>query len=119
MSKSLKNFITIRQALVTHTARQIRFCFLLHKYNATMDYGDSTMNQAIIIEKIFVEFFHNIKAVLRRISTSNIQYIDTKGMIFIIYFYIFNIYVHCIYNERSRDIINFTKYKRNRKISIT
>jgi cysteinyl-tRNA synthetase len=81
MSKSLKNFITIRQALVTHTARQIRFCFLLHKYNATMDYGDSTMNQAITIEKIFVEFFHNIKAVLRRISTSNIQYIDKKGSI--------------------------------------
>ena len=40
MSKSLKNFITIKEALVTHTARQIRFCFLLHKYNSPMDYGD-------------------------------------------------------------------------------
>ena len=30
MSKSLKNFITIRQALEKHSARQIRLCFLLH-----------------------------------------------------------------------------------------
>jgi isoleucyl-tRNA synthetase len=31
MSKSLKNFITIRQALEIHSARQIRFCFLIHR----------------------------------------------------------------------------------------
>lgn len=43
MSKSLKNFITIRDALQIHTARQIRLLFLLHKYNVPMDYGDSTM----------------------------------------------------------------------------
>lgn len=65
MSKSLKNFITIRQALENNSPRQIRFCFLLHKYNAPMDYGDNTMSHAMSIEKIFVEFFHNAKAVLR------------------------------------------------------
>ena len=43
-----------------------RFCFLLHKYNAPMDYGDGTMTQAVNIEKIFSEFFHNVKATLRR-----------------------------------------------------
>lgn len=32
MSKSLKNFISIRTALSTHTSRQLRFLFLLHKY---------------------------------------------------------------------------------------
>ena len=68
MSKSLKNFITIREALELHTSRQIRFCFLLHKYNAPMDYGDSTMTQAVNIEKIFAEYFHNIKALLRRLG---------------------------------------------------
>jgi len=53
MSKSLKNFTTIRAALSSHSSRQLRFCFLLHKYNATMDYSDGTMTQAVNIEKIF------------------------------------------------------------------
>jgi cysteinyl-tRNA synthetase len=77
MSKSLKNFITIREALELHTARQIRFCFLLHKYNSPMDYGDSTMTQAVSIEKIFAEFFHNTKALLRRLGevSATVQYV--------------------------------------------
>lgn len=66
MSKSLKNFITIRQALETHTPRQIRLVFLMSKYNAPMDYGDSTMAGALSIERSFAEYFHNVKAVLRR-----------------------------------------------------
>lgn len=66
MSKSLKNFITIRQALEEHTPRQIRLLFLLHKYNITMDYGDNTMSHALVTEKLFTEFFHNVKAVLRQ-----------------------------------------------------
>lgn len=79
MSKSLKNFITIREALEMHTARQIRFCMLLHKYNAPMDYGDSTMVQAVNIEKIFSEFFHNVKALLRRLGdvSSTMQHVGT------------------------------------------
>ena len=65
MSKSLKNFITIQQALENNSARQIRLLFLLHKYNAPMDYGDNTMSHALITEKLFAEFFHNVKACLR------------------------------------------------------
>lgn len=68
MSKSLKNFITIRQGLEVNTARQIRFCFLLHKYNAPMDYSDSTLTQAVNIERSFNEFFLNVKATLRRVG---------------------------------------------------
>ena len=73
MSKSLKNFITIRQALENNTARQIRLCFLLHKYNAPMDYGDNTMSHAMITEKLFKEFFLNVKAVLREGKMSDPQ----------------------------------------------
>jgi len=65
MSKSLKNFITIQQALEINSARQIRMLFLLHKYNAQMDYGDNTMSHALETERRFVEFFHNVKACLR------------------------------------------------------
>ena len=78
MSKSLKNFITIRQALELHTSRQIRFCFLLHKYSSPMDYSDGTMTQAVNIEKIFSEFFHNVKAVLRRLGISGSQYLSPR-----------------------------------------
>ena len=79
MSKSLKNFITIRQALENNTARQIRLCFLLHKYNAPMDYGDNTMSHAISIEKIFTEFFHNVKAILREGKITDVQRWDTSA----------------------------------------
>ena len=78
MSKSLKNFITIRQALEKHSARQIRLCFLLHKYNAPMDYGDNTMTESVNIEKILVEYFHNVKAVLRRLGNAGSQYIGPR-----------------------------------------
>ena len=78
MSKSLKNFITIRQALEKHSARQIRLCFLLHKYNAPMDYGDNTMTEAVNIERILVEYFHNVKAVLRRLGNAGSQYVGSR-----------------------------------------
>lgn len=78
MSKSLKNFVTIKEALQTHTSRQLRFLFLLHRYNVPMDYGDGTMNQAVSIEKIFSEFFLNIKAVLRRLGLSGPQHVGDK-----------------------------------------
>ncbi|PAV86186.1 hypothetical protein WR25_05337 [Diploscapter pachys] len=38
MSKSLKNFITIREALKQYSARQLRFLFLMHNWNDPLDY---------------------------------------------------------------------------------
>ena len=46
MSKSLKNFITIRQTLQQFTPNQIRMCFLLHKWNTTMNYSDGAMEES-------------------------------------------------------------------------
>jgi len=79
MSKSLKNFITIQEALKTHTARQIRMCFLLHKYNLPMDYGDSTMGEAISMDNKFNEFFQNIKVVLRSNKLKGPQKLDERA----------------------------------------
>lgn len=76
MSKSLKNFVTIRQSLQSFTARQMRFCFLLHKYNEPMEYSDNTMGNAVHIEKIFSEFFHKLKATLRRLGTESRQHLS-------------------------------------------
>eukprot|EP00127_Corallochytrium_limacisporum_P007373 Clim_evm10s249 gene=Clim_evmTU10s249 len=70
MSKSLKNFITIQEALETYTARQIRFVFLLHGWNATLDYSNDTMTQALTYERTFNEFFLSVKAVIREHSAT-------------------------------------------------
>ena len=82
MSKSLKNFITIRQALEINTARQIRMCFLLHKYNAPMDYGDNTMAHAVEREKVFTDFFLNVKAALRETPITSSQAWDERATLF-------------------------------------
>jgi cysteinyl-tRNA synthetase len=51
MSKSLKNFVTIRDALQRHSARQLRFAFLLHQWKDTLDYSDNTMELAAHFDK--------------------------------------------------------------------
>ncbi|KAF2077550.1 hypothetical protein CYY_001168 [Polysphondylium violaceum] len=61
MSKSLKNFITIQQALEKYTPRQMRMFFLLHRYDKPMNYSPESMTYAIDIEKTFSEFFHIVK----------------------------------------------------------
>jgi len=43
----------------------MRLCFLLHKYNEPMDYGDETMAHAVEREKSFNNFFQNVKAEIR------------------------------------------------------
>jgi len=51
MSKSLKNFVTIKDALSRHTAQQLRLVFLLHSWKDTLDYSESTMQVALSYEK--------------------------------------------------------------------
>ncbi|GLV44028.1 Cysteinyl-tRNA synthetase [Carabus blaptoides fortunei] len=65
MSKSLKNFVSIQQALEKHTARQLRFAFLLHSWKDTLDYSPNTMEIALQYEKIFNEFFLTVKDLTR------------------------------------------------------
>lgn len=52
MSKSLKNFITIEDALKNNTSRQLRLAFLLHSWKDTLDYSKSTMETTMAFEKI-------------------------------------------------------------------
>lgn len=65
MSKSLKNFITIKAALEQYSWRQLRLAFLLHSWGATLDFGAQTMREAIHWERMFNEFFLRIKDLLR------------------------------------------------------
>jgi len=75
MSKSLKNFVSIKDALKQYTSRQIRFLFLIHSWKDTLNYGEETMREALIYEKSFSEFFLNIKDWLRKTSQSGQSYL--------------------------------------------
>ncbi|CAJ0587015.1 unnamed protein product, partial [Mesorhabditis spiculigera] len=66
MSKSLKNFITIRKALEDYTPRQIRTLFLMHNWSDTLDYSEETLKQALHYERVTNEFFLLVKDLMRK-----------------------------------------------------
>lgn len=68
MSKSLKNFITIRKCLERYNARQIRLAFLGHRYDAPMNYAEHAMEEAISLDRTFIDFFGTLRATLRDID---------------------------------------------------
>ncbi|KAG2377455.1 hypothetical protein C9374_009366 [Naegleria lovaniensis] len=72
MSKSLKNFITIREYLEKYTADQFRLFCLLHKYNETVDYSQDAIEGAIRYEKRIHDFLHNV-AFYRKEHEENIE----------------------------------------------
>lgn len=80
MSKSLKNFITIKEALKQHTATQIRFAFLLHSWKDTLDYGANTMEIAIRFEKFLNEFFLNVKDLIRQKKSDEMLKFNEKDL---------------------------------------
>ncbi|BFU18438.1 cysteine--tRNA ligase, putative [Entamoeba histolytica HM-1:IMSS-B] len=64
MSKSLKNFITIKQALEKYSARQLRILFLMQSWDAVINFSDSALDEAISKEKTIVEFFATMHSAL-------------------------------------------------------
>ncbi|GJP72626.1 hypothetical protein CLOP_g3394 [Closterium sp. NIES-67] len=65
MSKSLKNFITIRQALEKYSARQFRLLFLLQAWDKPINYGEGAMADAVGREKQLRNFFQTVQAEMR------------------------------------------------------
>ena len=66
MSKSLKNFVTIKQALQEHSARQLRLMFLLQPWDKACMYSDQVMGDAKAKEAAFKNFFGAVKAEMRK-----------------------------------------------------
>ncbi|XP_028403156.1 cysteine--tRNA ligase, cytoplasmic-like [Dendronephthya gigantea] len=66
MSKSLKNFVTIKDALAKNSGRQIRLAFLLHSWYSTLDYSENVLKEAVQVEKTFNDFFLAVKDILRK-----------------------------------------------------
>ncbi|OLY78396.1 Cysteine-tRNA ligase, partial [Smittium mucronatum] len=71
MSKSLKNFITIKEALKSYSARQLRICFLQQRWDSPSDYKHSSMEEALSIETTIGNFFANTLAIHRKTDLSS------------------------------------------------
>jgi cysteinyl-tRNA synthetase len=65
MSKSLKNFITIEEALQKYSARQLRLAFLLQLWSARMDFKESAMAEVRNVETTLNNFFGSARANIR------------------------------------------------------
>ena len=61
MSKSLKNFITIRQALTMHSARQLRLMFLMQAWDKGMNYSDQAIDMAKAEERRMKHFLGSLE----------------------------------------------------------
>lgn len=87
MSKSLKNFITIREALERYTARQMRIMFLQHQWDSPVFYKESSMTTAIAVETLFSNFLCTAAALLNQagpapacpMGTKEIELLDLLG----------------------------------------
>ncbi|KAH9820546.1 tRNA synthetases class I (C) catalytic domain-containing protein [Melampsora americana] len=62
MSKSLKNFITIQDALKRHSARQLRLSFIGQRWDLGMDFAESSMIEIRNQEFGLINFFAVLKA---------------------------------------------------------
>ncbi|TPX56049.1 cysteine---tRNA ligase [Powellomyces hirtus] len=68
MSKSLKNFVTIQEALLQYTPAQIRLMFLLHHWDSVLDFSSGSLTEAKNIETAIHNFLANVKAVVQEQS---------------------------------------------------
>ncbi|CCF58022.1 hypothetical protein KAFR_0D03740 [Kazachstania africana CBS 2517] len=71
MSKSLKNFITIDEALSKFSARQLRLAFASVQWNNQLDFKESLINEAKSVETSFHNFFKNVRALNNDFIHSN------------------------------------------------
>ncbi|KAK2908897.1 hypothetical protein Q8A67_004734 [Cirrhinus molitorella] len=65
MSKSLKNFITIKDFLESYTANEFRLFCLLTRYRSAIDYSDASMNEAQSTLSTISAFCHNAQAYMQ------------------------------------------------------
>lgn len=78
MSKSLKNFITIQDALKRHSARQLRLSFIGQRWDLGMDFAESSMAEVRNQESSFINFFAVLKALRYEIEDVETKEIESN-----------------------------------------
>jgi len=75
MSKSLKNFISIKNVLKTNNARAVRMMCLMHTWSSTMTFKtDDSLAVATSRERHFTNFFRAVQATSRNSTIkANVQ----------------------------------------------
>lgn len=74
MSKSLKNFITVKEILQKHTARQLRLAFMAQPWSARMDFQEGNMKGSVASrEATFNNFFTTVKALLWQVQRKPLE----------------------------------------------
>ncbi len=73
MSKSLKNFVRIKDVLTHYNARQIRIMVLMHRWDATFNYSEQAMPEAVELERQIYEFFLNARVATRKSGLDRTQ----------------------------------------------
>ena len=71
MSKSLKNFITIKEALKRNTSSQLRIMFLQHHWKEPLTFKESSLTAAVSAEQTLVHFFASVNALSRQDDSSS------------------------------------------------
>lgn len=74
MSKSLKNFIKIKDVLTKFTADQLRFYFLMHDYGSTLDFTESGLEYSNDLLKELQNFIKYTKKNLQ----GDLEYVENK-----------------------------------------
>ncbi|TPX32432.1 cysteine---tRNA ligase [Synchytrium microbalum] len=74
MSKSLKNFITIREALQQYSAVQIRYMFLMHSWGSLLDYSEGSMAGAKSFESAVNKFLLNAKSLIQESRSTEAKF---------------------------------------------
>lgn len=62
MSKSLKNFITIQEALKLYSPRQLRLAFAFSQWNNQLDFKEALINEVKSFENSLNKYFLNVRA---------------------------------------------------------
>lgn len=73
MSKSLKNFITIREALEKYTSRQLRLAFLTTAWDGPMDFKDDVMEEMKSLEEKLCVWFSKAELIHEKVEAGDIQ----------------------------------------------
>jgi len=68
MSKTEKNYITIKEILEHSNARQLRYIFLKHVWDSEMMYSEKSFPEAIAKDRQFTEFFRSVKVLTREVQ---------------------------------------------------
>lgn len=74
MSKSLKNFITIKEILNFTTPRVLRLFFAMHQYDKTLNYTpENSLAESLEKDKKYKNFFSRVKSTIRDLSLDTPQ----------------------------------------------